>query len=74
MPDKRLVRDIRRPTCEHHSAEDKTRIVLEGLRGGESIAALCRREAIAESLYYVWSKEFLVGALVRHGFKRHAAR
>jgi hypothetical protein len=44
---------------KHHSAEDKIRIVLEGLRGEESIAALCRREAIAESLYYAWSKEFL---------------
>ena len=41
------------------TAEDKIRIVLEGLRGEESIAALCRREGIAESLYYSWSKEFL---------------
>jgi transposase len=58
-PAKKLVRDIRRVTRKHHSAEDKIRIVLEGLRGEESIAALCRREAIAESLYYAWSKEFL---------------
>jgi transposase len=42
-----------------HSAEEKIRIVLEGLRGEESIAGLCRREGIAESLYYSWSKEFL---------------
>ncbi len=55
----KVVRDIRRATRKHHSAEDKIRIVLEGLRGEESIAALCRREAIAESLYYAWSKEFL---------------
>jgi transposase len=55
----RVVRDIRRATRKHHSAEDKIRIVLEGLRGEESIAGLCRREAIAESLYYAWSKEFL---------------
>jgi len=55
----KLVRDIRRATRKHHSAEGKIRIVLEGLRGEESIAALCRREAIAESLYYAWSKEFL---------------
>ncbi len=54
-----VVRDIRRATRKHHSAEDKIRIVLEGLRGEESIAALCRREGIAESLYYTWSKEFL---------------
>jgi transposase len=59
VPAEKLVRDIRRATRKHHSAEDKIRIVLEGLRGEESIAALCRREAIAESLYYAWSKEFL---------------
>ena len=55
----RVVRDIRRATRKQHSAEEKIRIVLEGLRGEESIAALCRREGIAESLYYSWSKEFL---------------
>ena len=54
-----IVKDIRRATRKHHSAEEKIRIVLEGLRGEESIAALCRREGIAESLYYTWSKEFL---------------
>ena len=53
------MRDIRRATRKHHSAEDKIRIVLQGLRGEDSIAALCRREGIAESLYYAWSKEFL---------------
>jgi transposase-like protein len=73
-PAEKLVRDIRRATRKHHSAEDKISIVLEGLRGEASIAALCRREAIAESLYYSWSKEFLVAALARHGFKRHAER
>jgi len=55
----RLVRGIRRKTRKHYSAEEKIRIVLAGLRGEESIAALCRREGIAESLYYNWSKEFL---------------
>lgn len=55
----RLVRDIRRVTLKHHSAEDKIRIVLDGLRDEVSIAELCRREGIAESLYYSWSKEFL---------------
>jgi transposase len=44
---------------KHYSAEDKIRIVLDGLRGEYSIAELCRREGIAESLYYSWSKEFL---------------
>jgi transposase len=58
-PSERLVKDIRRATRKHYSAEDKIRIVLDGLRGEESIAALCRREGIAESLYYSWSKEFL---------------
>ena len=51
------VRDIRRKTRKQYSAEEKIRIVLEGLRGEESIAALCRREGIAESLYYSWSRE-----------------
>src|SRR3954471_22011853 len=51
-----VMRDIRRAARKHHSAEDKIRIVLEGLRGEDSIAALCRREGIAESLYYAWSK------------------
>jgi len=55
----RVVRDIRRATRKHYSAEEKIRIVLDGLRGEHSIAELCRREGIAESLYYSWSKEFL---------------
>jgi transposase len=58
-PAEKVVRDIRRKTRRRHSSEEKIRIVLEGLRGEESIAALCRREGIAESLYYSWSKEFL---------------
>ena len=53
------VKEIKRATRKHHSAEEKIRIVLEGLRGEYSIAELCRREGIAESLYYSWSKEFL---------------
>ena len=55
----KLVRGIKRKTRKHYSVEEKIRIVLAGLRGEESIAALCRREGIAESLYYSWSKEFL---------------
>jgi transposase len=54
-----VVRDIRRATRRHFSAEEKIRIVLEGLRGEESIAELCRREGIASSMYYGWSKDFL---------------
>jgi len=55
----KTVRDIRRKTRRQYSAEEKIRIVLAGLRGEESIAELCRREGIAEGLYYSWSKEFL---------------
>jgi transposase len=55
----KTVRDIRRKTRRHRSSEEKIRVVLSGLRGEESIAALCRREGIAEGLYYSWSKEFL---------------
>jgi len=58
-PAEQVVKDIRRATRRHFSAEDKIRIVLEGLRGDDSIAELCRREGIAQSLYYVWSKEFM---------------
>ena len=58
-PAEKVVRDIRRKTRRKHSTEEKIRVELEGLRGEESIAALCRREGIAESLYYSWSKEFL---------------
>ncbi len=53
------IKDIRRATRKQYSAEEKIRIVLEGLRGEYSIAELCRREGIAQSLYYSWSKEFL---------------
>ena len=55
----RIVKDIRRATRRRRSPEEKIRIVLDGLRGEESIAELCRREGIVESLYYSWSKEFL---------------
>ena len=55
----KIVRDIRRATRRRFSAEDKIRIVLEGLRGEDSIAELCRKEGIAQNLYYRWSKEFL---------------
>ena len=59
VPAERVLKDMRRATRRHFSAEDKIRIVLDGLRGEDSIAELCRREGIAQSLYYVWSKEFL---------------
>ena len=53
------VRNIRRKTRKKYGAEEKIRIVLEGLRGESTITELCRREGIAQSLYYKWSKEFL---------------
>ncbi len=56
-PAEQVVKDIRRATRRQFSAEDKIRIVLDGLRGDDSIAELCRKEGIAQSLYYVWSKE-----------------
>ena len=63
MTDKRsvekTVRDIRRRTRKKYSAEEKIRIVLEGLRGEESIAELCRREGLNPNVYYRWSKEFM---------------
>jgi transposase len=58
-PAEQVVRDIRRATRRQFLAEEKIRIVLEGLRGEDSIAELCRREGISQNLYYRWSKEFL---------------
>src|SRR5579859_7835363 len=58
-PAERVLKDIRRQTRRQYSAEEKIRIVLEGLRGEENISELCRREGIAASMYYGWSKEFL---------------
>ena len=55
----RHVKEIKRKTRRKYSAEEKIRIVLEGLRGEYSIAELCRREGIAQGLYYTWSKEFM---------------
>ena len=58
-PAEAVLKDIRRATRRQFSAEEKIRIVLEGLRGEDSIAELCRREGISSSMYYGWSKEFL---------------
>jgi transposase len=54
-----VVREIRRKARKKYSAEEKIRVVLEGLRGEESIAAICRREGINPNLYYRLSKDFL---------------
>jgi transposase len=55
----KTIHNIRRQTRNKYSAEDKIRIVLEGLRGETGITELCRREGINSNLYYRWSKEFL---------------
>ena len=58
-PAEQVIKTIRRATRRQFSAEEKIRIVLEGLRGENSIAGLCRREGIVQNLYYRWSKDFL---------------
>ena len=59
------IKTIRRKTQRKHAAEEKIRIVLEGLRGEDTVAELCRREGIVQSLYYKWSKEFLEAGKAR---------
>ena len=59
------VREIKRKSRKQYSGEEKIRIVLDGLRGEESVAELCRREGITESMYYRWSKEFLEAGKAR---------
>jgi len=54
-----VVREIKRNTRRKFSSEEKIRIILEGLKGEESIATICRREGIAPTMYYKWSKAFL---------------
>lgn len=56
---RRIIRQVKKATRKKFSAEEKIRIVLEGLRGEESISELCRREGISPSIYYNWSKNFL---------------
>ena len=58
-PAEKALKDIRRATRRQYGAEEKIRIVVEGLRGEDSIAELCRREGINQNLYYRWSKDFL---------------
>jgi transposase len=58
-PGEKLVKDIKRATLKQYSSEEKIRIVLDGLRGEDSIAELCRREGISQGIYYKWSKDFM---------------
>ena len=73
-PAEQVMKDIRRATRRHFSAEDKIRIVLDGLRGEDSIAELCRKEGIAQSLYYTWSKEFMEAGKRRLGSEAESRR
>jgi cold shock CspA family protein/transposase-like protein len=70
----KAIRDIRRATRRRYSAEEKIRIVLEGLRGESSIAELCRKEGINQNLYYRWSKEFLEAGKKRLAASRRGRR
>ena len=60
-----LIRDVKRRSRRKFSAEEKIRIVLEGLRGEESIAEICRKESIHPNQYYKWSKDFMEAAKKR---------
>jgi transposase len=54
-----VIKDIQRQSRKQYSAEEKIRIVLEGLRGESSVAEICRREGLNTNMYYRWSEEFL---------------
>jgi transposase-like protein len=69
-----VLKDIRRQTRRKYSAEERIRIVLEGLRGEENISELCRREGVAASMYHGWSKEFLEAVSAGRGWRLFAAR
>lgn len=58
-PSEKIVKDIKRAMRKQYSSEEKIRIVLDGLRGEDSIAELCRREGISQGVYYKWSKDFM---------------
>jgi len=61
-----IIKDIKRKTRKQYSAEEKIRIVLDGLRGEESVAELCGQEGIVQGLYYKWSEDFLDVAKKRY--------
>lgn len=67
-----VIREIRRATRRNFSADEKIRIVLDGLRGETPISEICRREGIAPSIYYRWSKQFLEAG--KNGLTRETTR
>jgi len=69
---KDVIKQIKKATRRKFSADDKIRIVLEGLRGEQSISEICRREGIAASVYYKWSKSFLQAG--KNGLTRDTLR
>ena len=69
---KDVVKQIRKATRRKFSADEKIRIVLEGLRGETAISEICRREGIASSVYYKWSKSFLEAG--KHGLTKAILR
>ena len=71
MGARNVIREIRKATRRKFSAEEKIRIVVEGLRGEISVSALCRREGIAPTMYYRWSKAFLEAG--KNQARRHSA-
>jgi transposase len=56
---KAFIKDIKRKTYRRYSSEEKIKIIIEGLRGEESIASLCRKYGISDAVYYKWNKDFL---------------
>ena len=60
-----LIKTVRRQTRTRYSAEDKIRIILEGLRGDHPVAELCRREGVSANVYYNWLKEFMEAGKAR---------
>ena len=73
-PGEKIVKDIKRATRKHYSSEEKIRIVLDGLRGEDSIAELCRREGISQGIYYKWSKDFMEAGKKAAGWRYSACR
>ncbi len=65
-PGEKILKGIKRATRKHYSSEEKIRIVLDGLRGEDSIAELCRREDISQGISYKWSKDFMEAAKLGH--------
>jgi transposase len=69
-----LIKTVRQQTRRKYSAEDKIRVVLEGLRGDHSVAELCRREGVSANVYYVWLREFMEAGKARPTRLERSAR